>query len=189
MVVRRLLLKYASTLGKVFRHQGVASLKLCDVAFETFEIFLGWLEQEYERQYLSGIYSPIVVFPIYSKTDYQNPTDDPLIWEYDRKSADTTKYVEPVINVFVFAEAYMIPRLRQDAIDRLVWCTNSSTDAHFVPASVIQRVYKHTPASSPLHRLLAIRYCLSRSKGQVNMHEFSKQLLVDIIDCQRLHWS
>jgi hypothetical protein len=52
-------------------------------------------------------------------------------------------YVKPVIDIFILAEAYMIPCLRQDAVDRLVWCINAFIEygsVHFLPASVIKRM-------------------------------------------------
>jgi hypothetical protein len=53
------------------------------------------------------------------------------------------------VHMYIFAQTFDIPRLRQDAIDRLLKCHNDEYDnsmsAGFIPASAIQSAYEtHT---------------------------------------------
>jgi hypothetical protein len=180
MVFRYRLLTYASEFGNIFRYTGITSLKHRDVSFETFEIFMGWFKQEYERDCHAG---PALNL---GPSSYSEAGDEPLIWGVYGEDASAAMYVKPVIDIFILAEAYMIPCLRQDAVDRLVWCINAFIEygsVHFLPASVIKRVYKHTLGPSALRRLLTVRYCLGPCKGKIKMDGFAKHVLVDVLEC------
>jgi hypothetical protein len=68
---------------------------------------------------------------------------------------------EAAIGMYIFGTTFDIPRLRQDAMDRLVWCSNFSytltpTSYARVSESIILRAYEHTNCNSPLlTRLIA----------------------------------
>jgi len=105
-----------------------------------------------------------------------NGTGDPII------SATTTKdtiwnVAEAAIEMYIFAATCDIIRLRQDAMDRLVWCNNVTYNlprrGGFICPSVIKRVYDHIgpdkevfPEGNPLHRWL-----LSRDPYRVNLYD------------------
>jgi len=73
---------------------------------------------------------------------------------------DLKEVAEAAIEMYIFAQTYDIPRLRQDAMDRLVRCNNAGSSAEpclysNVSASTIQRAYQHTARDSAVRKWLA----------------------------------
>jgi hypothetical protein len=70
---------------------------------------------------------------------------------------------EFAIEVLIFAETFNIPRLRQNAIDRLVWCHNivNKADARgkFVSPAAIRRACANTKFGSGVRKILAFGWC------------------------------
>jgi hypothetical protein len=50
-VLRHLLTAFVPSLGSMFKYRGVTSVKLNDVPPLVFNIFLGWLRNEYQSSY------------------------------------------------------------------------------------------------------------------------------------------
>jgi hypothetical protein len=127
-VLRLLLTTHAPAFAKAFAHPGISAIKINDVPPKTFDIFLGWLRMEYWHdtdtaldlwQDLDG--HPDWIYDIHG-IDWWHVDNDPLMW--DDFASPIAEYADVAIDMFVFAEAYDIPRLEQDALDRLVWCHN-----------------------------------------------------------------
>jgi hypothetical protein len=66
--------------------------------------------------------------------------------------------------MYIFAKTFNIPRLRQDAMDRLVWCNNFTCDSksesrhsEYISTAAIWRAYEHTERNSPLRKWLTGR--------------------------------
>jgi hypothetical protein len=86
--------------------------------------------------------------------------------------------------MYIFARVYDIPRLRCDAMDRLVWCNNT---AHyngqygtFVSASSITRAYEHIDPGSPLRELLISGFFWFFSSDGEKMVDLPRPYLIDI---------
>ena len=51
---------------------------------------------------------------------------DPYTWSSIR--LDIWEHADIAIDMFIFAQTFEVSRLRQDAVDRLVWCHNTAYD-------------------------------------------------------------
>lgn len=75
----------------------------------------------------------------------------------------TWDFAEVIIDVFIFAEAFDIPRLRHDVIDRLLWCHNKEFDyghaISFVLTENIKMAYDNTKPGSKLRKVLVYGWC------------------------------
>jgi hypothetical protein len=67
--------------------------------------------------------------------------------------------------MFIFASKYEIPRLRQNAIDRLVWCHNRFKNEQdeelppdYISLATNPRVYEFTQLDAPIRKLLSDGY-------------------------------
>jgi hypothetical protein len=82
---------------------------------------------------------------------------EPLYW--GKVFMSIWERAELAIDTFIFAETFDIPRLRQDSIDRLVWCHNlahiGSVTESFVSTAATQKAYIHTKRGSGLRKVLA----------------------------------
>jgi hypothetical protein len=97
---------------------------------------------------------------------------------------------QDVVDIFIFAEAYDIPRLRLDAIDRLVWCHNRKYEGEgYFSAATIEKAYKHTKCGSPLRMILAKGYSAFGDKGVPAMMALPKEFLVDVLATQAVDGS
>jgi hypothetical protein len=91
----------------------------------------------------------------------RNDDMDPLIWhQWER---NVWAFAEVAVDVYIFAQTFDIPRLRQDAMDRLLWCHNEeyvdSLSPGFIHASSIQKAYENTRPGSKLREILVYGWC------------------------------
>jgi hypothetical protein len=90
-----------------------------------------------------------------------------------------------IINIFIFAETYEIPRLRLDAIDRLVWCYNHALHHHtepedFLKAPIFNHAYKHTKSGCVLRKWLVCAFrCFRNHDDRKGLLGLPKKFLVD----------
>ncbi|KAH7094760.1 hypothetical protein FB567DRAFT_586115 [Paraphoma chrysanthemicola] len=168
--------------GHLFKQPNVCSVKVRDLSAQTLEMFLAWLHHENLH------HSPFTLYPRFRvhsgrvPLKYFNLRYEPLLW--DEKDLCVWELFDAVIPMFLFAETWDIPRLRQDAVDRLVWCNNyfrsNGTYDGFVASNTITMAYDRTKPKNPLRRLIAIAFCLHNTKHTVAVDEMPRQFLVDI---------
>lgn len=122
-VLRLLLDAYVPSLASLFRFPGVRSVRLDDVTPESFEIFIGWLRFEHFAGVSNSLCPDIkpgqpseLTWPDDGSCSCYH-SEEPLIWD---NASNFSAYTEAAINMYIFANRYQIPRLRPDAIDRLV---------------------------------------------------------------------
>jgi hypothetical protein len=114
---------------------------------------------------------------------------DPII--PDDVDGDTFwEVAEVAIEMYIFSQTYDIPRLRQDAMDRLVWCHDVGYDVDyfdtFVSAFCIKRAYDHTEEGSPLRKWLIIGFMEFCSYDKTEMNDYPHQYLIDISNNYKL---
>jgi len=92
--------------------------------------------------------------------------------------------------MYIFASRYEIPRLRQDAIDRLVWCNNwmfidyiENPDYYHnhISITAIETLYRNTKPGDPLRGLLGEGYHDYGDQRDVALGQLPKDFLVDIL--------
>jgi hypothetical protein len=116
-------------------------------------------------------------------------SEGPLIWD---NASNFSDYIEAAINMYIFANRYEVPRLRQDAIDRLVWCNNlmfldldddePDYDYHdYISITAIETLYRTTKPSDPLRELLSEGYHDYGDQRDAALGQLPKDLLVDIL--------
>jgi hypothetical protein len=163
--VDRLALKEgAPTLEGHFRFPDIKSITLNNVPIKVFDMFLGWLRCEMLecRQDPNDHWAEIDC-QVDRAGDCYFDCDDPIMW--DECSKPILGYAAAAIELFVFATVYGIPRLRQDALDRLVWCHNrwleedeSGETVDYLRKETLQKAIEHTEPGDPLRAFLFEEY-------------------------------
>lgn len=117
-MLRLLLTTYAQGFSYLFKYQRVKSITLDNVPPGTFDVFIGWLCMEYirhkdtENKLWKGF--GCLIYP-----DWFDNDDAGVDWYWGNFSS-VLQYAKAVVNGYLFAEAYNVTLLRQDAIDRLI---------------------------------------------------------------------
>jgi hypothetical protein len=193
--VHRVLLKaYAPSLDSLFRYPGIKSIKLTDISVENFDVFIGWLRYNsaacrhlpFTHWLHIRTLDPTVMGDAGDDHFDQN---DPLMWDWDNGGQPHLDYTDAAIEMYIFASAYEIPRLRQDAIDRVVWCYNQllevwrgETEGGCFTAARLNRAYDHTQAASGLRALLKEGYCKWGKFDRKSLAALPKDLLVEVCE-------
>lgn len=98
---------------------------------------------------------------------------------------------EAAIEMYVFAKAYDIPRLRQDAMDRIIWCNNKSWDSSdtgtFVCASTIKRAYEHLEAGNYVRNWLISGFSAYSSYEREDITDLLHEYMVDVLENYKLN--
>jgi hypothetical protein len=120
----RLLLTSNAPGFALFANPLVTGISLRNVSASSSEIFLGWLRMEYRRN-KGTAHDPWKDMPGHPRwilegdgSTWYDGTLDPLRWK--SINAPLWDLAEIAIDIHLFATLLDIPRLRQDAVDRLV---------------------------------------------------------------------
>jgi hypothetical protein len=169
-VLRVLLTTYAPSLTGLYRYPGIKSVTLTDVPVQSFEVFLGWLYYEYFN-HKDGVPRPwdhktrVVNLDLMNENGYiYYDSNDPLMWNASDKHV--VEHAEAAIEMYIFAGTYEIPRLRLDAIDRLVWCHNRiwatgglvDCPLSYIGQASLTRAYENTLKGDKIGDLLSQGY-------------------------------
>ncbi|KAJ4294290.1 hypothetical protein N0V90_007980 [Kalmusia sp. IMI 367209] len=194
---RYLIIKYAPSLTAFFVNTDFTGIELKDVTSTTLNYFCGWLCSCYIQDSLSDrdLWSIHGVKPDWTLLNCSSS-----MWSWDQ--ANLSAYLqEPLdmhlreedneldiavrsVDLFIFAKAYKIPRLRQDALDRLCWFYNSKRTQGIpprpLPRDTIRRAYNNT-SDSPLRELLLDGCCTFPEKdGKICFEGYPRQFLATI---------
>jgi hypothetical protein len=86
--------------------------------------------------------------------------------------------------MYIFAKTYNIPRLRQDAMDRLVWCNDTAYDfpeyGTFVSGTAIQCAYENTQPGNPLRQWLIGAFTVFPGSDVAGLIDLPQRYLVDV---------
>ncbi|KAF2833954.1 hypothetical protein CC86DRAFT_415989 [Ophiobolus disseminans] len=120
----------------------------------------------------------------YPGSEYFDP-DHPLMWNEGRDG--TAEYAEAAVEMYIFASAYQIPRLRQDAMDRLVWCHNhfateqsDQYSTNYVSPQILVSACQNTRPGSPLRELLLEGFYEFSDRADDTFKAIFKNVLVDV---------
>ena len=89
-----------------------------------------------------------------------------------REMADK-RYLQ-LAELYILADKFQVPKLKNDIIDKV----NTTHKAYLPPLSAISHVYKNTPTSSPLRKMLVATYVWSIDLTWYNEEEAEKELLM-----------
>jgi hypothetical protein len=180
-------------LARLFEAPGVCAVKLDSVSIDIFETFLTWLD--YHCRWKPPDFTFIDKQKhSYGRMNWDRITharscfsrayfDDPMGFECAGYYGDVG---ETAIELFIFAETYDIPKLRHDAIDRLVHCFSQDEDPRFDPPyqvypSIVTRAYEMTSDGSPIRKILVAGCCAVDSLQDDGMMDMPKQFLADLV--------
>jgi hypothetical protein len=190
-VLRLVLAVHVPSLAIFFRYPGVKSVTLTDVPVKSFDIFLGWLRFEN----IATRDDPGSPWPFGSPRtpdfgvmndaggDYYD-SGDPIMWP--RPGDNFMEIGEAAIEMYTFAVKYEIPRLRRDAIDRLVWwheVRHSEVEIRtgYIGIATLVRVYENTCVDDPIHELLSEGYLEFGSRDVETCMALPKRLLAAVL--------
>jgi hypothetical protein len=154
-----LLVKHSSYFATVFQGTGVSEMTLhCQLYL--FQGFMQWLKFQYNRDLENETLGSEHLD--WALTEYNISHDlfqdeDPLLGN----NGGSTHAVEENIDFYLFADIYKIPRLRQDATDRLLWALYAG-ESHWddiVPPKILQELYTKTTAGSSLRKVFVDVFC------------------------------
>ncbi|KAH7085118.1 hypothetical protein BKA63DRAFT_548333 [Paraphoma chrysanthemicola] len=155
-----LLLLHVPGLAKIFANRNIQAIKLRDVLIKMFGVFIGWIRMEDFRHEETcndpwtaagghcvddtNVSSCWVGLVRWAKaTLFEGLRRISLLWQTSR-----------LPYMFLFAQTFDIPRLRQDATDRIIWCHN--TISGFDSSSAISKAYANTKPGSGLRQMLVV---------------------------------
>ena len=146
--------QYAPKFTSQFQSPYILVTQLRDIPEDTVDLFAGWLRACWFQEKASK--EVPLWWALLGPTPKYDVTGDPINWE----GSTVLDRVTAAVNLYLFAKAYHIPRLRQDALDRLVSAACVPSDPE-----VIARAYRHTSRESPLRRALVDCFYKSEMNG------------------------
>ncbi|KAF2662154.1 hypothetical protein K491DRAFT_673251 [Lophiostoma macrostomum CBS 122681] len=201
-----LLVKYSSYFAAVFQVPGVqvpgVSEMTLHCGLHEFQGFMQFLKFQHKRDLKNGTTQHLDWdLTEYNVTCKLFELETPL---YD----DFTEYRQLIrggVDFYFFADRYMIPRLRQDATDRILWALVQGCDHHYdwnelVPSHMLEEIYLVEASSYTLHEVFingfdAFSYDIAQgstehisqalSKHMSTLSTLPKEFLDDVLEHYR----
>jgi hypothetical protein len=172
---------YAPNLASLFKHPGVEAVKLNNFTADTIEAFVKRLRKQDEDAHLeSGVHGETMKWDHMTESRHW---DTHAFLSTDMSDCELdTEVAERCIDMFIFAEAYDIPILRIDSINRLVLCFDDERKGYMhwsrqpISTESIHRAYNSTNLESPLRQIIVAAFC---QETQVMRVDMPSQFLVD----------
>jgi hypothetical protein len=177
---------YAPKFATVLQLPGLKSIELTNVSRLTLRIFNGWLRSSWLLDVSKN------KLPAYLQAKEPNWVllnedllGESLLRPRPLRVSGTEEVLSQLVDTFIFAETYDIPYLRQDAVDRLVWCFQRPETIHR-SIQTVGRAYTHTQPGSPLRRVLVDGFCFQANvQSQIMLRRMPSDFLVDVVLVQR----
>lgn len=123
---------FTNALSGEFREAQTATITFADTSVDTFNTFIEWL---YTRRLFDG------VEPCPEHPDHQT-----------RKKHQAT-----LLDLYIFADKYDIPQMRNDIFDRFARCVTHWTNTYTMNLDIILKAYENLPAECPI-----VRFCIDQ---------------------------
>jgi hypothetical protein len=194
-VLRRLLTTYVPSWSRFLPRAGADPITITDTSVKSFETFLGWLRFQYYycKDDKSCPWNRKTGGPRWDLMD-DNGTEyfdvgDPIMWGKKPHDVDfLADHAEAAVEMCIFAIRYEIPRLRLDAIDRLVWCLNRFGEAvtdcrefEYIGTAAFVTAYGNISLEDPIRSILCESFSEISSNDPDMLSEMPKALLVDAL--------